>query len=203
MDSSTSHAPWLPTLLALALGGFGCSGAPTEAQPRESGGADDPPHTPTLVYPVITGVGGAAELPEAAYRPDQGGPYRVVFDVTAAPDDGGGANPGLAKVARFLNIYGSHGVPAEDMELVVVLHGKATAASLADEAHRAHGGGANPNTELLAQLKRAGVELTVCGQALAHNGYEPAEVAEGVAVAVAALTVVPMLANEGYHVQPL
>lgn len=51
---------------------------------------------------------------------------------------------------------------------------------------QAQGADKSPNLELIRQLKKAGVEIYVCGQALAHHGYATNEVAPEVTVAVSA-----------------
>ena len=60
----------------------------------------------------------------------------------------------------------------------------------------------NPNLELIGQLKKAGVEIFVCGQALAHHSYATSEVAPGVKVAVSAATVNINLQMDGYAYIP-
>ncbi len=107
-------------------------------------------------------------------------------------------NPGLEKIARFLNLYAAAGVPPEQMELVAVLHGGATEAVMGDEGYRARHQRPNPNTSLLHELARAGVELNVCGQALAHQRIDREQVAEPIQVALAALTVVSTLQLRGW-----
>ena len=60
----------------------------------------------------------------------------------------------------------------------------------------------NPNLELITRLKKAGVEIYVCGQALAHHGYATNEVAPEVKVAVSAATVNINLQMDGYAYLP-
>lgn len=197
-----NRAAWLGAAL-LAFSSSGCSTETSAAQARPSAGSEAGDGTPSYVHPVIAEHGRAVALPDAAFQPDADTDYRVVFDVTSGASSPGEINPGLEKIARFLNIYGTAGVQPSDMSLVAVFHGDATAAALSDDAHRRAFGQANPNTALIASLQEAGVALHVCGQALAHKGYERAAVAEDVDVALAALTLTPTLALQGYHVQPL
>ena len=54
----------------------------------------------------------------------------------------------------------------------------------------------------MAKLKEAGVEIFVCGQALAHHGFATSEVAPEVKVAVSAATVNINLQMDGYAYIP-
>ncbi len=127
-------------------------------------------------------------LPNAAEPPLKGA--KVVFDITAdaKPAD---LNKGLERVARLLNLYGSVGLKASDVKLALVLHGEATKSALVDDAYKQRFSiSRNPNLALIAELRKAGVEVFVCGQAAAYKGFKESEVAEGVQVASAALTVI-------------
>lgn len=199
------------TLLPASLLVAGCSTPSTEAQDRptsgdetgqSAGAAGGATASARYVHPVIADHGRAVALPEAAGQPDPELTYRVVFDVTSGPERPTQVNPGLDKVARFLNVYATAGIEPSDMELIAVLHGKATAAVMNDSAYRRRHGVANPNTALLVALREAEVELQVCGQALAHNEIPKDAVAEHVEVVLAALTAVPTYELRGYAVQP-
>ena len=159
--------------------------------------------TPTakkLVYPIIPNVGGVVPLPDAAEQPRSGA--KVVFDITAdakATD----LNKGLERVPRLLNLYGSAGRKASDVKIALLLHGEATKSVLADSSYKVRfGADKNPNLAVIGELRKAGVEVFVCGQALAYKGFEASEVAEGIKVASAALTVVINKQTDGYSYVP-
>jgi intracellular sulfur oxidation DsrE/DsrF family protein len=127
----------------------------------------------------------------------------VVFDVTADAKPGE-VNKGLERAARLLNLYGAAGLKAGDVRAAVVFHGEATRTALTDAAY----GGrfktdGNPNLPLIRELKKAGVELFVCGQALHYKGFPAAEVDGAVPVAAAALTVVINKQADGYAYVPV
>jgi intracellular sulfur oxidation DsrE/DsrF family protein len=154
----------------------------------------------TLVYPIIPNVGGVVPLPDAAEQPRKGA--KVVFDITAdtKPAD---LNKGLERVARLLNLYGSAGLKASDVKIALVVHGEATKSVLANDIYRSKfATDKNPNLAVIGELRKAGVEIFVCGQALAYKGFERSEVSEGVKVASAALTVVINLQADGYSYVP-
>jgi intracellular sulfur oxidation DsrE/DsrF family protein len=151
---------------------------------------------PKLVTPVIPGVGGVVPLPRAAEPPRPGA--KVVFDVTADSNPAS-LNKGLDRMARLLNLYGASGLKPTDVQIAVVFHGEATKTVLTDAAYQARfGASSNPNLPVLKQLRQAGVEVFVCGQALNTKGFDPSEVAEPATVAVAALTVVIHRQHDGY-----
>lgn len=153
-----------------------------------------------MVYPIIPNVGGVVPVADAAEPPRKGS--KVVFDITAdaKPAD---LNKGLERVARLLNLFGAAGLKATDVRVALVLHGEATKSALSDAAYKERvGPGTNPNLALIAELRKAGVEVFVCGQALAYKGFGRAEVAGDVRVASAALTVVVNKQADGYSYVP-
>ena len=77
----------------------------------------------------------------------------------------------MEQVARLLNLYGAAGLTARDVKIAAVLHGGADKAVLSDAAYAARfKAAANPNLPLIRDLKRAGVEVFVCGQSLPRPG---------------------------------
>jgi len=55
----------------------------------------------------------------------EGFTFRVVFDAGAYPGEVDSLNSELVSVARYLNMHGRNGVPLENMDIAVVLHGNA------------------------------------------------------------------------------
>lgn len=153
-----------------------------------------------LVYPIIPGVGGVVPLPKAAEPPRKGA--KVVFDITS-DSKAADLNKGLERVARLLNLYGSAGLKASDVKIALVLHGEATKSALSGAAYKEKFGAAkNPNLTVIDALRGAGVEVFVCGQALAYKGFKASEVADGIKVASAALTVLINKQSDGYAYIP-
>jgi intracellular sulfur oxidation DsrE/DsrF family protein len=175
----------LVLITALATGGVW-----GQVQPDKTG----------LIYPVIPEHGGVVPLPRAPEQPRKGA--KAVFDITAdaKPDE---VNKGLEQVARLLNLYGAAGLKAKDVQITAVCHGAADKAVLNDAAYSARFKvGANPNLPLIRDLKKAGVELFVCGQSLHELGFKAEEVAEEVPVADAALLVLVNKQADGYAYIP-
>lgn len=154
-----------------------------------------PSQSPHYIHPLIKDHGGIVSLPKAAEQP--GKDSKVVLDITSDKTVGD-VIKGLDRAALIANQYTDAEVgPRQGMKIVIILHGPATKAVLSDRDYvamsssyaRQHGLSGNPNLPLIRQLAEAGVEVLVCGQALAHHGFATEQVAEPVQVAVSAATV--------------
>ena len=145
--------------------------------------AADPTAEPEYQHPVIKDHGGIVVLPNAAHQPKKNS--KVLLDITA-DDKSGSVIKGFDRAALILNQYTQAKAGTENgLKMAIILHGPATKAALSHEAYAKHtnsylqdkGTTKNPNLELMTHLKKAGVEIYVCGQALAHHGYGTDEVA--------------------------
>jgi intracellular sulfur oxidation DsrE/DsrF family protein len=153
-------------------------------------------------YPIIKGYGPMNPLPNAAFQPDKSIKYRVLFEITRPSETMDKVNPGLDRVARFLNVMAASGIMPKDMELAAVIHGPAAPSVLKNEIFKNRFKTDNPNEELIKNLKEAGVKLYVCGQSLADKDFKAEWVNEQIAIAVSALVVVPTYQLKGYAYQP-
>jgi hypothetical protein len=159
------------------------------------------PAASKLEFPIIPKHGGVLPRPKAVEQPRAGA--KVVFDATAdaKPAD---VNKGLDRVSRLLNLYGVAGLKTQDVKITIVLHGEATKSVLNDAAYKERFQvEQNPNLPLIRELQKAGVEVLVCGQALNYKGFPDGEVADGVPIAAAALTVVVNKQTDGYSYVPV
>lgn len=148
--------------------------------------------------PAIEEYGEVRDFPQAGARPDPADRYRIVVDVTEGAKTPDMTGSGLEHVARLANLYALAGVPPERMQIVAVVHSDATATVLDDEHYRQKFGVANPNSSLLSALRTSGIEVVVCGQALASHQFEPAWVADEVEVVLAAMTALVKYQKKGY-----
>ena len=152
--------------------------------------------------PIIEGYGPTYPIPERDVALPEGFTYRAVFDLAKYPGETSDLNPYLVSAARFLNMHARNGVPAENMDLAVVVHGAAVKNLLSDEAYEARFKTENPNLELLNKLNHAGVRIYVCGQSLSFGGVDRSELAEPAQVALSAMTMLTVLQSEGYSLLP-
>ena len=112
-------------------------------------------------------------------------------------------SPSLDHVARTVNLYVSAGVPLSHLKFVAIAAGAATPIALNDAQYRKKYGVANPNLPLIAQLRKAGVDVAVCAQAVAEHDFQYDWVDSQVTVALSALTTITELQQQGYALMPL
>lgn len=143
---------------------------------------------------VIPGFGKYAPVTDPSITPES--VFRIVYDVTAA--EAGKPNPGLDRVARFLNMAAAAGVPAENVHLAVVVHGPATE----DLRKTLKDGSPNPSAELVAALIEAGVSVQLCGQAAVMRDAAAADLVPGVTITLSAMTAHAQLQQQGYTLNP-
>ncbi len=153
--------------------------------------------------PTIHQYGKIHYLPDAAYKPRPDQTYKIVFNLTRGARQPAEVNPGLDRVARTVNLYTAAGVPLKQLRFVAVASGDATVLALNDEQYRAKYGVANPNLPLVDVLRKAGIDVAVCAQAVAANDFEDGWIDKRITVALSALTTVTTLEHDGYALMPL
>lgn len=152
-------------------------------------------------FPVIDSHGGVYAMPNAVQQPRAD--TKILVDVTA-PSEPDKLNPGIEKVARYVNIYAGAGKEPVDVKIALVFHGGATLAVLDDDAYgKQFDGKKNPNLDLLRKLHASDVEMYVCGQSLSGSGKTSDDVVVFVDTAVSALTASVNLQADGYAYVPL
>lgn len=157
---------------------------------------------PAQQFPRIASAGGVYKLSGNIAMPAGDSMHRLVINATDDKTTDTGINRHLDSVARALNLYALAGVPNNKVEIAVVVHGKATPIVLSDEAFKNKFGKDNPDSALIEDLRHAGVKITICGQALTHQGYAVGDVAKGVTVSLSAMTALVDLQSKGYALIP-
>lgn len=180
--------PLLAGLLALSL-------LPTAALAADTGSF--------WQTPTIAGAGKIHPLPQAAYQPDRNATYKVVFSLTRGAEKPNEVNPGLEHVARTVNLYVWAGVPLDHLKFVAIAAGGATAIALDDAAYKKQFGVDNPNLTVIAELRKAGVDVAVCGQAMAEHHFDYGWKDSHVTLALSALTTITELQQKGYALMPM
>lgn len=155
-----------------------------------------------LSYPRIKGAGGVLAVDARADRPSATTVHRMLVDISDDATTPDGHNGRLDLAARALNLYAMAGVPDDKVRMAIVLYGKGTGLALSDAAYDRKFGHPNPDAKLIAQLRAAGVELFVCGQALGHLGFTAADVRPEVRLVLSALTKREELQAAGYGAVP-
>jgi len=153
---------------------------------------------PAPKAPVIPEADGYVVIPNAAIPPRKDHVYKAIFDGTRFAAHPTELVPAINDVGAELNALSVAGVPEENAKFVVVFRGSAVDGILDDTHYRAKFGVTNPNLKVLSELKKAGVELFVCGQNLAFEKIDPKSLAPEVVVASDSFIVLMEYHNRGY-----
>ena len=148
--------------------------------------------------PAIKDFGPVHVWPEATDRPNARSTYKALFDVTQGNPAADKVNPGLDHIARAVNTFAAAGVPLSHLKFDVIIHGGVTAIALGEKAYMAKYGHANPNLAVITALRKAGVNVMVCGNALGDMEFTPAEVNPDIKVALSALSTLIIQQDQGY-----
>ena len=150
------------------------------------------------IAPAIVGYGRMHPLDDSAYRPKPDQTYKVVFALSAAVKSPAEVNPSLNHVALAVNLYARSGVPLKNLKFVAVAYGAATPLALNDTQYKAAFGIPNPNIPLIKALRDKGIDVAVCGQAVAEHNYAYEWVDPHVTLSLSAITTITTLEHEGY-----
>jgi intracellular sulfur oxidation DsrE/DsrF family protein len=150
------------------------------------------------VNPVIKTTGSVFEIPDAIEKPDPTLNYKIIIELFSASDNPKAINQSLNNVARLMNLHVSGGVPKENLDVVVVLHGEATYTLTDSRTYEKRYNSVNPNLELFKELSEAGVKLFVCGQSLLARKVDQSTLIPQVTIATSMLTTVTMHQLKGY-----
>lgn len=145
---------------------------------------------------LIENYGKFADVPAAKPLPADTH-FKVAMDVV----DGGktGEVNGLFSIAAgFINLQYSNGIPPEQVDIALVVHGPAHRDLLNDKAY----GGDNPNAELLEILQGYGVKVLYCGQNAVKNDIAAQDLLPGVEMTHSATTTHVLLQQQGYSLRP-
>lgn len=148
--------------------------------------------------PVIPEADGFVIIPGAKVPPQKSRVYRAIYDATKASKDSSQILPALNMAGSELNALAVSGISLDHAKFVIVFHGAAINGILDDQHYKAKFGVNNPNLPVLSKLKKAGVQLFVCGQNLLAENIDPKTISPDVAVASDALIVLMAFQNDGY-----
>ncbi|MFT5482161.1 MAG: intracellular sulfur oxidation DsrE/DsrF family protein [Halieaceae bacterium] len=116
--------------------------------------------------------------------------FKVVFDISAGADEGE-VNGQFNTVARFINMHVRAGVPLDNIDVAMVIHGKAGLDLLSKS-----------NTELVGLLLGENVQIILCGQSASYMGIEKSDLPDGVKISLSAMTANALLQQRGYTLNP-
>lgn len=148
--------------------------------------------------PAIPEADGYVDIPHAAVMPQKSHIYRAIYNATEAADQPAQLVPAINMAGSELNALAATGITLKNAKFVIVFHGAAMNGILDDAHYKSKFNVSNPNIKVLTELKKAGVELFVCGQNLAAENIDPTTLTPEVTVASDALIVLMEYQNKGY-----
>lgn len=155
---------------------------------------------PVRINPIVKNFGGIYEIPYAVERPNPSLTYNIVIEVERESESPKEVNWALNNVARLVNLHVMGGVPKENLNVVIAIHGGATYAAMNNEAYRVKYKTDNPNLKLFEELQLAGVKMFICGQSLVNRKVDYQKLVPEVKVSVSMLTVLTTHQLKGYAV---
>ena len=127
--------------------------------------------------------------------------FKVRFD--SGRDSSKGINSTLDSVARFINLKHAAGIPKDNIQLAIVVHGSASLDVTVDEFYAAQKKGrTNGSAEAVAELQKHNVKFYICGQSAAYNKIKKTDLLPGVKVAHSAMTIHALLGSDDYLLNP-
>ena len=187
MKSTSSLKAILPILALLAI-------PVCYAGPQES---DGPFHKGT----VISDFGDVADVESDVAIPE-GTKFKVRFDI-GRKARAGAINSTFDSAARFINVNVAAGMPKEDIEIAIVVHGSAAQDVTTKDFYASKNEGRkNGSEKALATLRKHNVQFYLCGQSAAYQGIAKGDLLEGVKVAPSAMTIHALLDLKGFSLNP-
>ncbi|MEX6633152.1 DsrE family protein [Hyphococcus lacteus] len=150
--------------------------------------------------PVFEKFGQVADV-ETDFEIPTGTQFRVSFDVAKGANEGE-HNRTLVSAARFVNMHARASAPLDDIDVAIVVHGKAVLDVTNPLKYEDEIGGDNVNRTLVAALIEQGVRIIVCGQSAAHQNVTKTDLLPGVEMALSAMTAHAVLQRDGYTLNP-
>lgn len=148
---------------------------------------------------VIIGFGKSVAV--STHTVPEDAKFKVAFDV-ASSSDNGELNRKFDSLARFINMHVAAGVKKENIQLALVVHGKATFDLLDNAGYQKKYALDNPNKPLLNALMENNVRVILCGQSAAAHEVDANQLIKGVEVELSAMTAHALLQQAGYTVNP-
>lgn len=145
--------------------------------------------------PVFKDFGASAPVDTSAPLPKDAA-FNIAFD-TAKGAEPGKLNKTLESAARFINMHVRAGVPAENINLAVIVHSKA----VFDVSH-AKDGKPHASIDAVKALTANNVRIIVCGQSAAFYGVSKADLLPNVEMQLSAMTAHALLQQQGYTLNP-
>lgn len=153
-----------------------------------------------MVFPAIQGYGGVIPIPFEVEKPDPTKQYKFVIELGNRLEDKSQVADMLDYAARMYNLHSYAGIQKENIELAVVIFSGSTPMVLSNPAYSKRFEQVNPNSALLDELQRNGIQVIVCGQSMMKQNLLPEDIYPGVRMAISRFTATTDLIQKGYQV---
>lgn len=150
--------------------------------------------------PVIKSYGKHAEVQQDLTL-DKNSVFNVVFDL-GAQGSAGKVNGKIETLARFINMHVANGIALENINLALIVHGKAGFDLLKSPIYEEKYQQENSNIALVQVLLKNQVSIYLCGQSAAYHGITNEMIMPGVEMALSAMTAHAILQSRGYTLNP-
>ena len=150
--------------------------------------------------PALQNYGENTEIVDGLLNPESQH-FKVVFDVY---EENIGESPhrGFNSAARFINMHVRAGVPVDNINVAIVVHGKASYQLMNDKAFFTKFEKENPSSDLVSKLLENDVDVFVCGQSASFLGLQAKQFNDQVKVSLSAMTANALLQQAGYTLNP-
>lgn len=186
------------TAALLAVAAVGLAAGSGLAQAPKAGSRAQAPAQPAWIYPAIAKFGGVHPRTDVAVRPDPKVNYKIFADVVSDERNPAGQFDGLVRLARLVNLMAYAKVPPDHVHIVALLDGMSGWAAATNAVFQRQFHADNPNLPIVHALKKAGVTLLICSQALAEHGLPDDAVDPDVTITLSALTDPVVYGQKGY-----
>ena len=149
--------------------------------------------------PVIVGYGKHAPTESTSQLKDT--KFKVAFDVGSAAA-AGELNRKFDSLARFINMQVAAGVPKENIQLALVVHGKASLDLLDNDTYQKAHQLDNKNKPLIQRLLTNNVRVILCGQTAAAYEISLEQLIAGSEIELSAMTAHALLQQQGFTLNP-
>lgn len=148
---------------------------------------------------IIKDYGVTFEVNNPDYVTETDSEFKVIFDVDKSSEDRSIVNKHLEIAARFLNMHANAGMKPEQLKVAMTIHANASEDVLNNDAYKEKFGVDNPNLKLINDLSDVGVDIIICGQAVAKRNMSTEDINPKVKIALSATTALIQYQNKGYR----
>lgn len=149
---------------------------------------------------IIKDYGWTYKVPNVDIATNTTDTFKVLFDLSSAPEDPAQLSKWITTVARFMNMHVDAGKPASQLDIAAVFHGNASYSLLKDQYYKEEFGVSNPNLKLIKALQEAGVDIILCGQTAAHRNLSESRRISDVQLALSTMTAMVQMQQQGYTI---